>query len=134
MRPLGRSIRIETLTNQELIADKCYVAESFFERVRGLIGTKSLEVGEGMWFGECNNIHMWFMSIPIDVLFVRPYETTPESVPGKNYYTILSVRPKIRPWRLFPVHGLGATDTVELPAGTAERCQLKAGDTLVCTS
>lgn len=113
-------IFIESLKNQQVIADQCFVAESFFDRLRGLMGRKKLEQGEGMWFGACNNIHMWFMSIPIDVLFLKRS--------SGEQYQIVSVRTNLRPWRLLPVWGPGATETVELPVGTIEKFQLKAGD------
>ena len=44
------------------------VAESFFERARGLIGRKDLPPGEGMLILRCNAIHTLFMKFPIDAI------------------------------------------------------------------
>ncbi|HCM40998.1 MAG: hypothetical protein A2Z97_15035 [Bdellovibrionales bacterium GWB1_52_6] len=118
--------KVQSLTNQALIADKCYEAEHFFDRLRGLIGKSSLENGAGMLFPECNNIHTWFMTMRIDVVFIRK-EVTAQ---GKTSWKISSVHPGVRPWRILPLFDRQADDTLELPDGTIERCTLRAGDEL----
>ena len=80
-----RTVRIQALKNQALIADKCHVAESFVSRFMGLMGKSGLEAGEGIWLRPCNSIHMWFMRFPIDVVFVSPRQ-------GRDGSTILEVR------------------------------------------
>ncbi|MGZ3689054.1 MAG: DUF192 domain-containing protein [Bdellovibrionota bacterium] len=119
----SRFVSIKSLKNQALIADKCFVAERFFDRLRGLIGRKSLESGQGMLFPRCQDIHMWFMSIPIDVVFVRRQK-------GEGKWMVSSTREGVRPWRLLPVHDWKATETLELPAGTVRRHAIAAGDEL----
>jgi uncharacterized membrane protein (UPF0127 family) len=121
---------IKSFKNQALIADKCLVAESFSERLRGLIGRKSLEPGEGLLLPRCNDIHMWFMSMPIDVVFIRN-ERRPD---GGVTHVVASVREQLKPWKFFPVRDWTAEDTLELPAGTVDRTGLRPGDELSCTS
>ena len=121
---------IKAFKNQALIADKCHVAESFAERLRGLIGRKKFEPGEGLLLPRCNDIHMWFMSMPIDVVFIRN-DRRPD---GKITHVVASVREHVRPWKLLPVRDGTAEDTLELPAGTVGRIGLKPGDELSCTS
>jgi uncharacterized membrane protein (UPF0127 family) len=121
---------IKAIKNQALIADKCLVAESFLDRLRGLIGRKNLEPGEGLLLPRCNDIHMWFMSMPIDVVFIRN-DRRPD---GHVAHVVASVRERLKPWKLFPVRDWTAEDTLELPAGTVGRIGLKAGDELSCTS
>ncbi|MCM2276604.1 MAG: DUF192 domain-containing protein [Oligoflexia bacterium] len=101
------------------------MAERFFDRLRGLIGRKSLSPGEAMLFPDCNDIHMWFMSIPLDVVFLR--------ADGVNAYRVSSIREGIRPWRLLPVRDGAADLTLELPAGAARLHALEKGDRL-CSS
>ena len=48
---------------------KIYVADSFFTRLRGLIGHELAE-DEGLLLISCNQIHSMFMSYPIDVLYL----------------------------------------------------------------
>lgn len=127
----GKSyVLIRSLKNQAVIADKCFVADSFWGRFRGLMGRSRFETGEGLWLRPCNNIHMWFMRFAIDVVFVRPVRAED----GGERMLVCSAREGARPWRLFPLWDTRATDTIELPAGTVRRCSIEAGDELTCTS
>lgn len=45
------------------------LADSCFLRLRGLIGRNVKELG-GLWLTPCNQIHMFFMSSPIDAVYV----------------------------------------------------------------
>ena len=42
----------------------------FVDRFVGLMGRRSLALGEGMHILPCNSIHTFFMRIPIDVAFL----------------------------------------------------------------
>jgi uncharacterized membrane protein (UPF0127 family) len=108
-------ISVQILKTQRVIADKCLVRVRYFDRLRGLIGTKVLEPGMGMYFPNCNSIHMWFMSIPIDVVFLRQ---------GK----VCSVHENVKPWRMLPLRNGKASETLELANGTIRRCGLQPGD------
>lgn len=118
-------VQVQSLKNQSLIADKCIVANRFFARLKGLIGTSRLEPGEGLLIAPCNDIHMWFMSIPIDVVFVRRLEGEAPAT-----HVVCSVREGLKPWRALPVRDGEATETLELPVGTIRRCALAPGDKL----
>ena len=113
--------KVQSLKNQAVIADKCFVAECFLDRLRGLIGRSRFEQGEGMLFPRCNDIHMWFMRIPIDVVFVRK--------DGANW-KVTSVHESVRPWKLLPLRDGRASETLELPTGTIRRCAINDGDEL----
>ena len=65
------------------------VAESAFERMRGLIGRDGLERGKGMLITKCNCIHTFFMRFPIDAVFLDRR--------GKAVKTVRNIRPW-RPW------------------------------------
>ena len=122
-----RVIRIVSCKNNRSVADQCGVAESFLGRLRGLIGVKYLEEGKGLMLKPCNDIHMWFMSIPIDVVFVKTRGTDFSEV------EVTSVYPGLQPWHFFPVSDKKASVTLELPVGTIDRCELQSGD-LLCLS
>ena len=77
------------------------VARTFWERTRGLIGTKSLAPNEGLLIEKCNAIHMCFMSFPIDAYFL-----------DKNNKVVKTVR-NIKPWRLFVWGGWHAEKVLE---------------------
>jgi uncharacterized membrane protein (UPF0127 family) len=119
-----------SLKNQKVIADKCVMAISYFERLRGLIGRAEFSQGEAMFFPRCNDIHMWFMRIPIDVVFV----SSAQSVKGQGRvfpkYKVTRVFETAKPWKLLPIRDGKATETVELPVGTIARCDIRVGDEL----
>lgn len=119
-----RKVQVVMPSRKQIIADRCQLAESFGSRLVGLMGRKVFEDGEGLWFPRCNNIHMWFMRIPIDVVFVRALAGT------HGRYTVTSLRSRVRPWRVLPIADFRADDTLELPVGTIERTQLSQGDEL----
>lgn len=121
-----RQVKVILVKNQVAVAEECSVAESFLTRAKGLIGSAELRVGQGMLFYSCNDIHMWFMSFPIDVVFLSPGELRN----GATYYRVSSVREGIRPWSILPFRDGRATEVLELPVGTLRRCDLKPGDEL----
>ncbi len=111
-------IRILSVKNNLWIAEECSVATTFLRRFMGLMGKRSLVEGQGLLLRPCNDIHMWFMRIPIDVVFLS------------QTLEITSVRENLRPWRILPVRDWRAVQTLELPVGTIQRCKLREGDQL----
>ena len=124
-----KSVRILTLKTQALIAEECHVAESFWTRFKGLMGRAHFDAGEGLLFPRCNNVHMWFMRMPIDLVFLRDAQ----SEDGRKCFEVTSFRARARPWSPLPFWDHRAQHTLELPAGTLERQKLKPGD-LLCLS
>lgn len=85
----------------EIDGIRARVARTLFERIRGLIGTKSLPKGEGMLILRCNSIHTFFMSFPIDATFFD------------RDGNIVKVVRNIRPWRFFVWGGFRAVKVLE---------------------
>lgn len=85
----------------EICGVRARVARSFAERAKGLIGTKDLPDGEGLLILKCNAIHTWFMSFPIDAVFL-----------DKNDQVVKIVR-NIRPWRFLVWGGFKAVKVLE---------------------
>lgn len=119
-------IRIQSVKNQKQIADTCVVANSFLSRFKGLMGKTGLSEGQGLLLDPCNDIHMWFMKIPLDVVFLIPVRSTGSS----SLLKVTSVREHLKPWRLLPVGDAKASLTLELPVGTIRRCEIEVGDEL----
>ena len=86
----------------EILGYKAKVARNLFERIRGLIGTKDLSSDEGMLILKCNAIHTFFMSFPIDAIFL-----------DKNDNVVKTVK-NIRPWRFFIWGGFKAVKVLEV--------------------
>ena len=116
-------------SDQVCVVDRLRFADAFLSRLRGLIGVKHFERGEGVLFPRCNSIHMWMMSIPIDVVFLKMNRKSPS-----QEWTVLSVHSQLKPWRLLPVSKMSADDVLELPAGVVNSVSLKSGEVLCIAS
>lgn len=114
--------------NNLVLADQCLVGVSFFDRLKGLMGRALFRDGEAIWFPRCKSIHMWFMKIPIDVVFVRRLDPVSPITPAK--LQVVECVPQLPAWKLFPVNCLSADDAIELPVGTVSRFKIVEGDVL----
>jgi uncharacterized protein len=97
-----------------VVCANCVVADSFWLRLRGLLGRRSLGPDEGMLFRNTGSIHMFFMRFAIDAVFCD------------EALRVVKVARGLRPWRV-----AGARDAkvvVELAAGAAEG--IDSGDRL----
>ena len=73
----------------EILGIKAKVAKNFPERARGLIGHKPPPPGTGLLIPKCNAIHTFFMSYPIDAIFI--------DAKGNAVKTVRA----IPPWKIF---------------------------------
>jgi uncharacterized protein len=110
-----RQISIRTVDG-ELVCERCRVADNPLTRLRGLLGKRGLESGEGLLLRPAGSIHMFFMRFPIDAVFL--------SRDGE----VLKVSSNVRPWRAAAARGAKAV--IELPAGEADRRGIRAGTRL----
>jgi len=101
--------------NGILIADKVDVADSYFKRLRGLLGKKQLQPGEGLLLTKVSSVHCFFMKFTIDVVYL----TADMEVTGIE---------TLPPWRVGKWIR-GTAHTLELEAGKAQAL-IKKGDTL----
>ena len=113
-------MRIERVSDQTVIVSDLRVADNFFTRAKGLLGTRELPEGRGLLIRPCNSVHMLWMSYAIDVVFLS------------KAMEIVRVIPELKPWRLSPLVG-NAYQVLELPAGTISRYDLVPGNKLVVT-
>lgn len=89
-------------------------AETFFERGRGLLGSKGLTAGQGMLIEPCNSIHTFFMQFSIDAVFL-----------GTDH-RVVAIHPNIPPRRFVRVGR--AASVLELMAGQVDQLPLTKGD------
>ena len=108
---------IRNTTRGTTLADKAQVAQGFAARGRGLMFTDSLSPGEGLVIAPCNSIHMFFMSYPLDVVFLDAQNR------------VVFLYESIKPWRIGRVVK-GAKSAVELPEKTIARSGTQVGDIL----
>src|SRR5919201_487746 len=102
--------------NGAVVCPHCFLADTHFSRLRGLLGRKELGADEGILLAPESKIHTWFMRFPIDVVFLDAD------------LTVLGMREYMKPWRI--TGWRGARLVLELAAGTCERGGLRPGDRL----
>lgn len=90
------------------------IADTFFSRMYGLLGTKYLEANRGLLIRPCNSVHMFGMNYAIDVIYLDENER------------ILRIAANLKPWQFsfcWP-----AKEVLEVAAGTAEKMKWQVGD------
>lgn len=92
------------------------MAASTLERMRGLLGRAPLGPREGMLLPHCGMIHTFGMHYPIDVVYLD------------REYRVLKVSEALAPLRM-GFH-LRARSVLELAAGSAAACGIRAGSVL----
>lgn len=109
------------VTRDTVLADRVEVAASLWAKFLGLMGRARLPAGDALWLPSSNGIHMFFMRIPIDAVFLgRPLPDGSRQV--------LSVHRDLRPWLGLVPLVRGADGCLELPAGTIAATGTAVGD------
>ncbi len=105
-------------SQNQIIAHQAATATTFFKRARGLLFSQPLNEGAGLWITPCNSVHTFFMTYPIDVLFLdrdlRVVAIIENMVPGK----VSSVYKQ-------------AKSVLELPAGAVKKQPVAVGEQLI---
>ncbi len=105
---------LTTADGRVLLTDLRF-ARSMGTRMKGLLGRRSLDEGEGLAFRE-KSIHMLFMRMPIDAVFCD------------GELTVVKVVANLAPWRFAGCRN--ARFVLEIAAGDAERLGIVAGTAL----
>lgn len=91
------------------------IADTWWTRLRGLLGHAPLQAGEGLLLRGEKAIHTFGMGFPIDVLFLD------------SHGRIVHLIPNMGAMRASPFVS-GAANVLELPAGTAAQTGTTRGD------
>lgn len=114
----ARYVSASLVRTSSLLGDRVAVADRWPARLRGLLGRRNLHQGEGLLLRPCNGVHTMFMRFAIDVAFLDRV--------GRLVRTCHSVAPfRVVPWVR------GATQALELPAGTLRRVEAFPGDLVI---
>lgn len=100
-------MKIINKTKNIVIAAEACVADSFYKRLKGLLGCRGLKTHSALIIKPCNSVHTFFMKFPIDVLFL-----------DKNN-KVIKLKQSLKPFRISPLY-FNARVVIELPAGTAK--------------
>lgn len=114
---MGKKIlyRFENSTKSTTLATDAIMASSWISRLRGLLFTKEIKQGEGLFLSPCNSIHMFGMIYSIDAVFVDKSNT------------VVGLDRKIRPMMMSTIY-FKAESCIELPAGTIDSTRTEIGD------
>ena len=97
------------------------IADGLWSRTRGLIGVRALRRPDGLLIPRCSSVHTFFMSIPIDLVYLN------------EELEVVKVVAALRPWR-FSFGGRAAAQTLELPDGEAALLSLMTGQRIDAAS
>lgn len=112
-----RIVRVVNASKNSIVADRAELADSFFTRLRGLLGRRALADGQGLVLQPGNSIHSFFMRFPFDAIFLD------------RAGRVLHLMSDMRPNRVSPIVR-GAHTIVELPVGAIARSRTAPGDQL----
>jgi uncharacterized membrane protein (UPF0127 family) len=117
---MGARLRIYNRARKRLLVSEGWAADSFWARLRGLLGHPPLQPGQGLWIVPCNWIHTLGMGFPIDVLYLdrtgQVLRMASEMHPNRIGHLV---------WR--------ANSVLELPVGAIEDTGTRVGDRLEIT-
>jgi uncharacterized membrane protein (UPF0127 family) len=101
-------------TGDESFPLKAWVADSYFTRLRGLLGKKRLNDNDGMSLERCSSVHTFGMSYPLDLVFMDKK--------GK----VVKVQESVKPFRTASARG--AYYTLELNQGVISKQGISEND------
>ncbi|MCL5290069.1 MAG: DUF192 domain-containing protein [Bacillota bacterium] len=111
-------MKIINCSSGKTLADSALMADTFWARLKGLLGRNTLPHGEALILQPCSSVHTCFMKFSIDVVFLD------------QLGQVIQLHENLSPWRFTPIVRNAAT-AVELPIGTIKAGDIKSGDTLI---
>jgi uncharacterized protein len=120
MSSTQRSFRLSNAAGTTVVGAVA-MAETPWQRFVGLMGRRSLAADSGLCLRPCSSIHMFFMRISVDAVFLDK-----DGVVVRIYHSL-------RPWRVTRVVRK-AKSCIELPAGTLAARGVQVGDRLTLPS
>lgn len=111
------TIRIIDKTSNTVLVRSAEIARRVIPRMKGLLGRKRLEDGEGLVIMPCSSVHTIGMRFPIDVMFFD------------GRLRIVAIRRNMKSFRLSAWHP-AAAGVIEAAAGTFGLLKAKTGDEL----
>ena len=97
------------------LAERVRIADTRWARTVGLLGSRDLGNGEGLWIVPSRGVHTLGMRFTIDVVAID------------HGGVVVDVVPRMNPWRI-RLPRAGTAGVLELPAGVLERTRTEIGD------
>jgi uncharacterized membrane protein (UPF0127 family) len=118
--PAGsKYICIYNKTREKFVATHANVADGYFSRLVGLLGTtrRWARPGKGLWIVPSHGVHTIGMLYALDLVFLD------------RHLTVVDVEEHVRPFRISKV-SFKAESVLELPVHTVFRTETRVGDQL----
>ena len=116
-----KKVHATNISRNQLIAEHVRLADNFFKRLRGLLFTSSLPIGQGLLLKPCNSIHAIGMNYAIDAIFLDK-----ENI-------VIAILSNLKPWQVSSIYWQ-AHACLELPAGSIAKSGTVPGDQLQFTN
>ena len=115
----GNYICVYNKARGRLVATRPKVADGFFTRLVGLLGTTRqwARPGQGLWLLPSHGVHTFGMRYPLDLIFLN------------RDCAVVDVQEHVRPFRISKV-SFKADSVLELPVQTVFRSETRVGDQL----
>ncbi|MCZ8521581.1 MULTISPECIES: DUF192 domain-containing protein [Paenibacillus] len=107
-------MKLVNLDTEEILASDLRSAQTFVQRLQGLMFSKELPAGTGLHIRPCRSIHTFFMRYAIDVLYLD------------EALVIVGMQESLQPGRIGPLIPK-AQSVIELPAGSLGQTRTKNG-------
>lgn len=104
---------VKIKAQKKIILDKCDVAQSFTQRLVGLLSRSNLKKNEALLIEKCKQVHTCFMRFPIDAIFL-----------DKN--NVVVGISELKPWRFSKYFGK-AENVLETNIGFARQNNISPG-------
>jgi uncharacterized membrane protein (UPF0127 family) len=111
-------MQVQNQTRGQLLITHGELAETFWARLRGLMGRSSLRDGEGLILKGDKSIHTFFMKFPIDVIY------------ADRTWRVVRLGPAMLSNRIGPIVPRAAY-ILELPVGVIQATGTAVGDQLI---
>ena len=115
--PASSPVRVTAEPSGVTVAEQVRIADTHWTRLRGLLGTRDLRRGNGLWIRPCRQVHMFGMRYAIDIVFLD------------DAHRVVGAVSDLRPWRVSPLVKT-ASSVLELPAGTIAQVGIHEGQSL----
>lgn len=112
---------IKNRTKNVVLVNQGRIADTFFTRLKGLLGSPPLKSGEGLLLAHEKSIHTFFMSFPIDIIYLN------------EDLQVIKIDHNIPPYRLGS-YVAKSVYILELPVGTIQETNTTVGDQLSFSS
>lgn len=111
------NLAVKNITRGGMLVEHVQVARTYWERLIGLMGRKTMARDEGLIINPCSSVHTHWMRFPIDVVYVNQEDV------------VVGIDQNLLPWRLGRFYK-GARYVIELNGGVAAAAGLQVGDSL----